>query len=89
MEMSNEQLEGLVQGCQTFKELIHEIRDDFGLVVVPTGGLRVKSKILRDDYIAKMEKVGFKVNIIDEDKDISKKQYDGMPLESLKFVAIK
>jgi hypothetical protein len=36
-----------------------------------------------------MEKAGFQVEVLGEDKDISKKQYAGMPLESLKIKAIK
>ena len=66
------------------EELSKEQREDKNLISDCIGGA-----ILRDDYILEMEKVGFKVKVIDEDKDISKKQYDGMPLESLKFVAIK
>lgn len=49
----------------------------------------VSGALLKDDYISKMEKAGFKVKILSEDKDISKKQYSGMPLESLKIKAIK
>lgn len=49
----------------------------------------VAGALMRDDYINKMKKAGFEVEIISEDKDISKKQYQGMPLESLKIKAVK
>ncbi len=49
----------------------------------------VAGALLKDDYIAKMKKAGFQVEILSEDKDISKKQYQGMPLESLKVKAVK
>jgi arsenite methyltransferase len=49
----------------------------------------VAGALLKDDYISKMEKAGFSVEVLSEDKDISKKQYSGMPLESLKVKAIK
>lgn len=49
----------------------------------------VAGALLKDDYISKMEKAGFEVEVLSEDKDISKKQYSGMPLESLKVKAIK
>ena len=49
----------------------------------------VAGALMKDDYIAKIEKAGFQVEVLGEDKDISKKQYAGMPLESLKIKAIK
>ena len=49
----------------------------------------VAGALLKEDYIAKIEKAGFKVNILGEDKDISKKQYSGINLESLKVEAVK
>lgn len=49
----------------------------------------VAGALLKDDYIAKIEKAGFAAEVLSEDKDISKKQYSGMPLESLKVKAVK
>jgi SAM-dependent methyltransferase len=43
----------------------------------------------KEDYLSIAKKTGFKVNILSEDKEISKKQYNGIPLESLKIEAIK
>lgn len=49
----------------------------------------VAGALLKDDYISKMKAAGFEVNVLSEDTDISKKQYQGMPLESLKIKAVK
>ncbi|HOW60262.1 MAG TPA: arsenite methyltransferase [Candidatus Moranbacteria bacterium] len=49
----------------------------------------VAGALLKDDYVSKIKNAGFAVEILSEDLDISKKQYSGMPLESLKIKAIK
>lgn len=49
----------------------------------------VAGALMKDDYIEKMKKAGFEVEILSEDKDISKKQYSGIALESLKIKATK
>jgi len=49
----------------------------------------VAGALLKDDYIAKIKNAGFAVEVLSEDVDISKKQYSGMPLESLKIKAVK
>ena len=36
-----------------------------------------------------IKNAGFKLNILSEDKDISKRQYQGIALESIKIEAIK
>jgi hypothetical protein len=36
-----------------------------------------------------IKRVGFEVNVISEDKEISERQYNGLKLESLKLEAIK
>ena len=41
------------------------------------------------EYLEIVKSTGFKVKILGEDKDISKKQYNGIPLESLKIEAVK
>jgi SAM-dependent methyltransferase len=45
----------------------------------------VAGAILKDHYIEIIHKVGFRVQIFDEDKDISSRQYNRLPLESLKL----
>jgi arsenite methyltransferase len=49
----------------------------------------VAGALMKDDYISKMKSAGFGVEVLSEDKDISKKQYSGIPLESLKVKAVK
>ena len=51
----------------------------------------VAGAIIKEEYIAKLKKVGFDVQIVGEDKAIGKKWFknDGLPIASLKFIAIK
>ena len=49
----------------------------------------VAGALPKQDYLDKMEQAGFKVKILSEDKKISKSQYDGLPIESLKAEATK
>lgn len=49
----------------------------------------VSGAVLKNDYIKMIENTGLKVKILSEDKEISKRQYEGMPLESLKLEVIK
>ena len=49
----------------------------------------VAGALLKNDYIKLMEKAGFQVKILSENKDISKQQYQNIPLESLMIEAIK
>ena len=51
----------------------------------------VSGAVLKSEYIAMLEKFGFKVEIIDEDTEINKKWFDSdeLPISSLKFVAHK
>jgi len=49
----------------------------------------VAGALKKEDYIEKIKKAGFSVKILGEDKNISKKQYNGVPLESLKIEASK
>jgi arsenite methyltransferase len=65
-------------------DLSEEQKKDETLIYGCVGGA-----LLRDDYIRKITQAGFKVDIIDEDTRISERQYGGIPLESLKFVAHK
>ncbi|MFA5174382.1 MAG: arsenite methyltransferase [Candidatus Pacearchaeota archaeon] len=49
----------------------------------------VAGALQKEDYIKKIKKAGFKVKILQENKEISKTQYQGISLESLKVEAIK
>ena len=66
------------------EDISDEIKNDEELLGGCVGGA-----ILRDDYIKIAESAGFEVKILSEDKDISKRQYQGIPLESLKIEAKK
>jgi len=49
----------------------------------------VAGALQKEDYLGKIKNVGFKVNILSENKEISKQQYQGIALESLGVEAIK
>jgi len=49
----------------------------------------VAGALLKEDYLKKIKNVGFKTRILHENKEISKKQYNGIPLESLMVELIK
>jgi len=66
------------------EELTKEQRDNKELIVGCVGGA-----LLKDDYIKTIESAGFTVKILGEDKEISKRQYQGIALESLKVEAKK
>jgi ArsR family transcriptional regulator len=66
------------------EDISDEIKNNEGLLAGCVGGA-----ILRDEYLQIAKDAGFEVKILSEDKDISKRQYDGIPLESLKIEAIK
>lgn len=66
------------------KELSNEQKNDRELIAGCVGGA-----LLKDDYLSKARKAGFKVEILNENKEISKEQYQGIPLESLLIRAIK
>lgn len=66
------------------EDISEEIKNNEGLLAGCVGGA-----LLRDDYIKIAEDAGFKVKILSEDKEISKRQYQGIPLESLKIEATK
>jgi arsenite methyltransferase len=65
-------------------KLTEEQRNNEELVAGCVGGA-----LLRDKYLQIIEAQGFKVRVLAEDKGISKSQYQGMPLESIKVEAIK
>ena len=66
------------------KELSEKQKKDDDLIAGCVGGA-----LLKDDYLNKIEKAGFKLEILSEDKDISKRQYQGIALESLKIRGVK
>ncbi len=49
----------------------------------------VAGALLKDEYIHLIKKAGFTVRILNENKSISKEQYQGIPLESLAVEATK
>lgn len=68
--------------------LLEDIPDEIKNNEELLGGC-VGGALLKDDYIEIIKAAGFKVKILSEDKDISKRQYNGIPLESLKIEATK
>ncbi len=66
------------------QELSEEKRNDEDLLCGCVAGA-----LLKEDYIDKMKQAGFSIKILSEDTDISKTQYHGIPLESLKVEALK
>ena len=49
----------------------------------------VAGALLKQDYIEKIKQAGLKVRVLSEDIDISKTQYNGLALESIKIEATK
>ena len=66
------------------KELIDRQKNDSELLCGCVAGA-----LLKDDYVREIERVGFKVKILAEDKAISERQYSGIALESLELAATK
>jgi len=66
------------------ENLTEEQRNDEDLIASCVGGA-----LLKDDYIEIIKKSGFKIKSVDENKKISKTQYQGLPLESLSVELIK
>ncbi|MFA6269457.1 MAG: arsenite methyltransferase [archaeon] len=74
----------LLSDIVLLKELSLWQREDKELIAGCVGGA-----LLREKYLKIVENAGFKVTILDEDMQISKRQYNGIPLESLKISAQK
>jgi SAM-dependent methyltransferase len=66
------------------EELTEEQRSDEDLISGCVGGA-----VLKDRYLELMTAAGFKVERTNEDKAISKRQHEGLPVESLKVAAVK
>jgi len=66
------------------ENLREEQKNDETLIAGCVGGA-----LLKDDYLEIIKNSGLKVNILGENKNISKIQYQGLPLESLAVEAVK
>jgi len=66
------------------EELSDEQRNDRDLLSGCVAGA-----LLKDDYLNKIKNAGFQVNILYENKIISKEQYNGIALESIMIELIK
>lgn len=66
------------------RELSKKDKNDELLISGCIGGA-----VLKKDYLKIIRDVGFKTKIISEDKEISKKQYNNFPVESLKLIVSK
>lgn len=66
------------------EELSEEQRNDEDLLA----GC-VARALLRENYLSKVKEQGFKIEILSENKQISKEQYDGIDLESITIKATK
>lgn len=65
-------------------ELPEDLKNDQDLLISCLAGA-----LLKEDYLRLLNKAGFSVEILNEDLDISKRQYSGLPAESLKLKAWK
>jgi len=63
-------------------ELPEDLKNDKDLLAGCVAGA-----LLKEEYLRLLKKAGFSVEILDEDSDISKRQYVGLPVESLKLKA--
>ncbi len=66
------------------EELSEEQRNDPMLIAGCVGGA-----LMKDEYIEIAKSANFDITILNEDKDISKEQYQSIPLESLLIEATK
>lgn len=66
------------------RELSAEQRADEDLIAGCVGGA-----LLKGEYLRIVRDAGFNVSGLSEDSEISKRQYQGLPIESLKIVAQK
>jgi len=74
----------LVSDIVLLKKLTKEQKNDYTLLVSCVSGA-----VLKKDYLEMMEDAGFRINVKSEDKDISERQYGGLPIESIKVEAKK
>ncbi len=74
----------LVSDMVLLKELSQKQRKDHKLIVGCVGGAVLKGK-----YLEMIKHAGFRIRLLSEDAKISKRQYEGLPVESLSIEAIK
>jgi len=74
----------LVSDIVLLEELSEQQRKDKTLIAGCVGGA-----VLKEEYLRLIKEAGFKVETSAEDKGISKRQYEGIPLESIKIAAVK
>ena len=65
-------------------DLTDEQRKNEDLIAGCVGGA-----LLKDDYLTIIKTTGFSIRVLSEDRDISKKQYNNMPVESLSLEIVK
>jgi SAM-dependent methyltransferase len=65
-------------------ELPEDLKNDKDLLAGCVAGA-----ILKEDYLNLLNKVGFSVEILSEDASVNKKQYKGLPVESLRLKACR
>lgn len=66
------------------KDISDEIRSNEELLAGCVGGA-----LLRNGYLKLIKESGLEATVLSEDKEISKRQYEGLPLESIKVEATK
>jgi ubiquinone/menaquinone biosynthesis C-methylase UbiE len=76
--------EMFVSDIVLLKELSEAHRKDKKLIAGCVGGA-----VLKEEYLKLVKNAGFTVKVLSEDKEISERQYDGFPLESLRIKAQK
>ncbi|MFH1054920.1 MAG: arsenite methyltransferase [Candidatus Altiarchaeota archaeon] len=74
----------LVSDIVLLKKLTQEQKDDYTLLVSCVSGA-----VIKEDYLKMIEDAGFHAEVKSEDKDISARQYGGLPIESIKVEAVK
>ncbi|MGM5482676.1 MAG: arsenite methyltransferase [Nanobdellota archaeon] len=74
----------LISDMVLLEELSKKQKDDPEFIAGCIGGA-----VLKDEYIRMLEKTGFSVKIISEDRKISERQYNSLPASSLKLIATK
>ena len=72
--------------CVSDMVLLAELPEDLNNDIDLLAGC-VAGAILKEEYLRLLKKAGFSVEILEEDSDISKRQYGSLPVESLKLKA--
>ncbi|AAM07134.1 TPA: arsenite methyltransferase [Methanosarcina acetivorans] len=64
------------------EDLPEDLKNDCDLLAGCVAGA-----LLKEEYLGLLKKAGFSFKILAEDSDVSKRQYEGLPVESLKLKA--